>query len=94
MCVYVCVCVCVCMCVRVDCVCDEPVQLQALNKTRVQQRKRTIDEATRMGGKSFVSGHVDPKIQRTIEDMAPLLHKPRRSPNASVSRRYLTRGQR
>lgn len=29
-----------------------------------------------MAGKNFVSGHVDPKIQRTIEDMAPLLHKP------------------
>lgn len=55
---------------------DEHLQLQALNKTRVQQRKRTIDEATRMSGKSFVSGHVDPKIQRTIEDMAPLLHRP------------------
>jgi hypothetical protein len=51
-------------------------QLQALNKAKVQQRKRTIDETTRMAGKSFVSGHVDPKIQRTIEDMAPLLHKP------------------
>ena len=42
----------------------------------MQQRKRTIDEATRMAGKNFVSGHVDPKIQRTIEDMTPLLHKP------------------
>jgi hypothetical protein len=53
-----------------------PRQLEALNRKRVQQRKRTIDESTRMAGQNFVSGHMDPKIQRTIEDMAPMLHKP------------------
>lgn len=51
-------------------------QLEALNRKHVQQRKRTVDEVTRMAGKNFVSGHMDPKIQRTIEDMTPMMHKP------------------
>jgi hypothetical protein len=51
-------------------------QLEALNKKRVQQRKRTINEATRMAGANFVSSHMDPKIRRRINDLQPLLAKP------------------
>ena len=51
-------------------------QLEALNKKRVQQRKRTVNEATRMAGANFVSSHMDPKIRRRINDLQPLLAKP------------------
>ena len=51
-------------------------QLEALNKRRLLQRKRTINETTRMTGQNFVATHVDPSIRRRINDLQPMLAKP------------------